>query len=113
MSLCLPLTIITLLATSTIVHARWSCFVLSPFRVRESDKLFTFNALAFYCPFEFLSFFQAGFIVDDIVLVPRPTILPAGTGMRGWLSMFTRAFWSALPKEPSNNGEISISSFLQ
>lgn len=48
---------------------------------------------------------QAGFIVDDIVLVPRPTVLPQGTGMRGWLSMFTTSFLKALPEEVRNDGE--------
>eukprot|EP00904_Undaria_pinnatifida_P014077 jgi/Undpi1/97/HiC_scaffold_1.g00097.m1 len=43
----------------------------------------------------------AGFIVDKIELVPRPTILPAGTGMRGWMSTFTQAFLNALPEDPS------------
>ncbi|CAN0419351.1 unnamed protein product, partial [Hapterophycus canaliculatus] len=44
----------------------------------------------------------AGFIVDDVWLVPRPTILPAGTGMRGWLSTFTQAFLNAIPEETSS-----------
>ncbi|CAN0183911.1 unnamed protein product [Ectocarpus sp. 6 AP-2014] len=45
----------------------------------------------------------AGFIVDDVWLVPRPTVLPAGTGMRGWLSTFTKAFLNAIPEEASSN----------
>lgn len=52
------------------------------------------------CPF-ILS--QAGFIVDDVWLVPRPTILPAGTGMRGWLSTFTQAFLNAIPEDSSSS----------
>lgn len=48
---------------------------------------------------------KAGFIVDDVALVPRPTILPAGTGMRGWLSTFTQAFLNALPEDSSVDGE--------
>lgn len=47
--------------------------------------------------------FQAGFIVDDVALVPRPTILPAGTGMRGWLSTFTLAFINAIPLQESED----------
>ncbi len=46
-----------------------------------------------------LVFGQAGFIVDDVWLVPRPTVLPAGTGMRGWLSTFTQAFLNAIPED--------------
>eukprot|EP00752_Nemacystus_decipiens_P015678 g13992.t1 len=44
----------------------------------------------------------AGFIVDDVWLVPRPTILPAGTGMRGWLSTFTQAFLNAIPEDSTS-----------
>lgn len=47
---------------------------------------------------------QAGFIVDDIALVPRPTLLPAGTGMRGWLATFTRSFLNAVPPEENSDG---------
>ena len=54
-------------------------------------------------------FVQAGFIVDKIELVPRPTILPAGTGMRGWMSTFTQAFLNALPEDPSCRRESSLS----
>eukprot|EP00904_Undaria_pinnatifida_P001222 jgi/Undpi1/110/HiC_scaffold_1.g00110.m1 len=43
----------------------------------------------------------AGFIVDNIELVPGSAILPAGTGMKGVLSIFTQAFLSALPQDPS------------
>ncbi|CAM9433713.1 unnamed protein product [Sphacelaria rigidula] len=46
---------------------------------------------------------EAGFIVDDVALVPRPTILPAGTGMRGWLSTFTLAFINAIPLQESED----------
>ena len=48
---------------------------------------------------------KAGFIVDDVRLVPRPTILPAGTGMRGWLSTFTQAFLNAIPEDSSSARE--------
>lgn len=48
---------------------------------------------------------QAGFVVDEVWLVPRPTILPAGTGMRGWLSTFTQAFLNAIPEDSSSESE--------
>jgi len=35
---------------------------------------------------------QAGFIVDDIALIPRPTPLP--TGMRAWLKVFRAPFFA-------------------
>jgi len=38
----------------------------------------------------------AGFIVDDIRLVPRPTPLP--TGMLGWLRTFGVAIFAAVPE---------------
>jgi hypothetical protein len=37
----------------------------------------------------------AGFIVDDIGIVPRPTPLPAG--LEAWLDTFTEDFFGALP----------------
>ena len=37
----------------------------------------------------------AGFLVDYVALIPRPTPLP--TGMRGWLSTFANRFCDALP----------------
>ena len=37
----------------------------------------------------------AGFIVDDIRIVPRPTPLPAG--LEAWLDTFTEDFFGALP----------------
>lgn len=56
---------------------------------------------------------QAGFIVDDVWLVPRPTVLPAGTGMRGWLSTFTQAFLNAIPEESSNGTTRCKTSFVR
>ena len=38
----------------------------------------------------------AGFSVDSIELIPRPTPLP--TGMKGWLETFAGPFYSALPE---------------
>ena len=38
----------------------------------------------------------AGFIVDDIRLVPRPTPLP--TGMLGWLRTFGVSIFAAVPE---------------
>ena len=40
---------------------------------------------------------QAGFSLDYIELIPRPTPLP--TGMRGWLETFGNPFISALPQQ--------------
>jgi trans-aconitate methyltransferase len=40
---------------------------------------------------------RAGFRVDYIALIPRPTPLP--TGMRGWLETFALPFTKALPEE--------------
>ncbi len=40
---------------------------------------------------------RAGFVVEDIELVPRPTPLP--TGMRGWLETFAIPFTGRVPKE--------------
>lgn len=37
----------------------------------------------------------AGFSVDSIELIPRPTSLP--TGMKGWLGTFAGTFYAALP----------------
>ncbi len=37
----------------------------------------------------------AGFSVDSIALIPRPT--PLATGMKGWLETFAGPFFSALP----------------
>ncbi|CAM9235782.1 unnamed protein product [Scytosiphon promiscuus] len=60
----------------------------------------------FPTPHEYRQLLEAaGFIVDDVWLVPRPTVLPAGTGMRGWLSTFTQAFLNAIPEESSSDGE--------
>ncbi|CAN0000408.1 unnamed protein product [Ectocarpus sp. 4 AP-2014] len=57
----------------------------------------------FPTPHEYQQLLEAaGFIVDDVWLVPRPTVLPAGTGMRGWLSTFTKAFLNAIPEEASS-----------
>lgn len=39
---------------------------------------------------------RAGFLVDYIALIPRPTPLP--TGMRGWLETFAIPFIKALPE---------------
>ncbi|MEJ2007367.1 MAG: class I SAM-dependent methyltransferase [Acidobacteriota bacterium] len=39
---------------------------------------------------------RAGFRVDSIKLIPRPTLLP--TDMRGWLETFAGSFFSALPE---------------
>lgn len=40
---------------------------------------------------------HAGFVVDYIELIPRPTPLP--TGMRGWLETFANPFTNALPEQ--------------
>ena len=40
---------------------------------------------------------SAGFVVDDIALVPRPTPLP--TGMSGWLETFRGTILNALPSD--------------
>jgi len=40
---------------------------------------------------------RAGFAVDDIVLVPRPT--PLATGLSGWLETFRGALLNALPPD--------------
>ncbi len=40
----------------------------------------------------------AGFIVDEIALIPRPTKLPE-SGMRGWLETFRRGLLDQLPAE--------------
>jgi trans-aconitate methyltransferase len=39
---------------------------------------------------------SAGFIVDEIALIPRPTKLPE-SGMRGWLETFRRGLFEQLP----------------
>ena len=49
----------------------------------------------------FCFFLQAGFVVDNIELVPQSVVLPAGTGMKGVLSTFAQAFLSSLPQDPS------------
>ena len=41
---------------------------------------------------------KAGFIVDEIALISRPTKLPE-SGMRGWLETFRRGFLDQLPAE--------------
>jgi len=41
---------------------------------------------------------SAGFIADEIALIPRPTKLPA-SGMRGWLETFRRGLLDQLPAE--------------
>jgi len=41
---------------------------------------------------------SAGFIVDEIALIPRPTKLPE-SGMRGWLETFRRGLLAQLPAE--------------
>jgi SAM-dependent methyltransferase len=41
---------------------------------------------------------SAGFAVDEIALIPRPTPLPE-TGMRGWLETFRRGLLEQLPAE--------------
>jgi hypothetical protein len=41
---------------------------------------------------------SAGFIVDEIALIPRPTKLPE-SGMRGWLETFRRGLLDQLPPE--------------
>jgi SAM-dependent methyltransferase len=40
----------------------------------------------------------AGFIVEEIALIPRPTTLP-DSGMRGWLETFRRGLLEQLPAE--------------
>jgi hypothetical protein len=41
---------------------------------------------------------SAGFLVDEITLIPRPTKLPE-SGMRGWLETFRRGLLEQLPSE--------------
>ncbi len=41
---------------------------------------------------------SAGFAVEEIALIPRPTPLPE-TGMRGWLETFRRGLLEQLPAE--------------
>ncbi len=41
---------------------------------------------------------SAGFLVEEIALIPRPTKLPA-SGMRGWLETFRRGLLEQLPAE--------------
>jgi hypothetical protein len=38
---------------------------------------------------------RSGFIIDTIVLFPRPTVLP--TGLDGWLDIFGATFLNAVP----------------
>ena len=38
---------------------------------------------------------RSGFIIDTIVLFPRPTVLP--TGLDGWLDVFGATFLNAVP----------------
>ncbi|CAN0078924.1 unnamed protein product [Discosporangium mesarthrocarpum] len=38
---------------------------------------------------------EEGFIVDEVTLSPRPTVLPRDTGMQGWLQVFAKAFLDA------------------
>ncbi len=45
---------------------------------------------------------RAGFVAENIQLIPRPTLLPAG--MRGWLETFANPFCAALP-EGQERGE--------
>ena len=40
---------------------------------------------------------RAGFVLQSVQLIPRPTPLP--TGMRGWLDTFANPFSAALPCE--------------
>lgn len=40
---------------------------------------------------------HAGFVVETVQLIPRPTPLPAG--MRGWLETFANPFCAALPED--------------
>ncbi|SRR6266496_3022240 len=44
---------------------------------------------------------SAGFIAENVQLIPRPTPLP--TGMRGWLETFANPFCAVLPKEERGN----------
>jgi SAM-dependent methyltransferase len=39
-----------------------------------------------------------GFQVQQIALIPRPTLLPAGDGMEGWLRTFRRGVLEGLPQ---------------
>jgi len=41
----------------------------------------------------------AGFTIDQIALIPRPTPLPPQSGMRGWLETFRRGLLDQLPVE--------------
>eukprot|EP00904_Undaria_pinnatifida_P000999 jgi/Undpi1/108/HiC_scaffold_1.g00108.m1 len=56
----------------------------------------------------------AGFIVDNIEVVPQSITLPAGTGMKGMLSTFFQDFLSTLPHDhscgPSDTDENGLSS---
>ncbi len=53
----------------------------------------------------------AGFLVDDIALVPRPTPLP--TGMAGWLETFRGTVLDAIPGERREQAKNAIVELLR
>jgi SAM-dependent methyltransferase len=53
----------------------------------------------------------AGFIVDDICIVPRPTPLPAG--LEAWLDTFTEDFFGALPPSDRLPARIEVTDLLR
>lgn len=71
------------------------CVTLENFAVKDSVETFPWY---FPSPDEYRQRLErAGFGVDYIELIPRPTPLP--TGMRGWLETFAIPFISKLPRE--------------
>jgi trans-aconitate methyltransferase len=54
----------------------------------------------------------AGFIVDEIGLIPRPTALPE-SGMRGWLQTFRRGLLEQLPEEDRERAIDEVVALLQ
>ncbi|CAM9130150.1 unnamed protein product [Choristocarpus tenellus] len=55
------------------------------------DPLFFPTPKQYQCMLE-----EAGFCVDEVMLIPRPTPLPLETGIHGWLKTFSKSFQSAL-----------------
>ncbi len=53
----------------------------------------------------------AGFIVEDIRIVPRPTVLP--TSIEPWLDAFAGAFFSALPEPDRVSARTEVANLLR
>jgi hypothetical protein len=54
---------------------------------------------------------RAGFIVEDIALVPRPT--PLATGMSGWLETFRGTILDALPPDRRQKAKDEVIDLLR